>query len=58
MIGDFGRSRATRSAVEPENVQHTTAERSSVSAIWRAAAAMASDPVASGSARCAWMIPR
>ena len=30
--------------------------RSSVSAIWRAAAAMASAPVASGSVRCAWMM--
>ena len=52
-IGGCGRSRATRNAVEPENVQQTIAERSSVSAIWRAAAAIASAPVASGSARCA-----
>ena len=57
-IGGFGRSRATRSAVEPEKVQQTIAGRSSVSAIWRAAAAIASAPVASGSARCAWMIER
>ncbi len=55
-IGTCGRSRATRSAVEPEKVQQTTAERSSVSAIWRAAAAMASEPVASGSACCAFMM--
>ena len=55
-IGDFGRSRATRNAVEPEEVQQTMAARSSVSAIWRAAAAMASAPVASGSVRCAWMM--
>ncbi len=32
------------------------AGRSSVSAIWRAASAIASAPVASGSVRCAWMI--
>jgi hypothetical protein len=55
-IGTCGRSRATRKPVEPENVQHTTAERSSVSAIWRAAAAIASAPVASGSACCAFMM--
>ena len=47
-------ARARRaSAVEPDEVQQTMAARSSVSAIWRAAAAMASAPVASGSARCA-----
>ena len=34
------------------------ADRSSVSAICRAAAAIASAPVGSGSARCAWMIVR
>ena len=34
------------------------AARSSVSAIWRAAAAMASAPVASGSARWALMMVR
>jgi hypothetical protein len=48
MIGDRGRSRATRSAVAPEEVQHDRVE------IERfgdpcAAAAMASAPVASGS---------
>jgi hypothetical protein len=57
-IGDFGRSRATRNAVDPEKVQQTIAGKSSVSAIWRAASAMASAPVASGSERCAWMIER
>ena len=57
-IGDFGRSRATRNAVEPEDVQQTMAESSSVSAICRAAAAMASAPVASGSVRWAWMMVR
>ena len=57
-IGDFGRSRATRNPVEPELVQQTTAESSRVSAIWRAAAAMASAPVASGSVRWAWMMVR
>ena len=57
-IGGFGRSRATRSAVAPDEVQHTMAERSSVSAISRVAAAMASEPVASGSARCALMMLR
>ena len=36
-IGGFGRSRATRIAVEPELVQQIKAGRSSVSAIWRAA---------------------
>ena len=55
-IGTCGRSRATRSPVEPEQVQQMMAERSSVSAIWRAAAAMASAPVASGSACCAFMM--
>ena len=55
-IGTCGRSRATRRPVEPENVQHTTADRSSVSAIWRAAAAIASDPVASGSACWVFMM--
>ncbi len=48
-IGGFGRSRETRMPVEPELVQQTMAERSSVSATCRAAAAMASAPVASGS---------
>ena len=57
-IGGFGRSRATRSAVEPDEVQQTIAERSSVSAICRDATAMASAPVASGSLRCASMIER
>jgi hypothetical protein len=51
MIGDFGRSRATRMADEPELVQHTTAARSSVSAICRAAAAIESAPVGSGAWR-------
>ena len=47
-------ARARRAApVEPEAVQQTIAARSSVSAIWRAAAAIASAPVASGSVRCA-----
>ena len=55
-IGSCGRSRATRKPVEPEKVQQMIAERSSVSAIWRAAAAMASAPVASGSACCAFMM--
>ena len=58
MIGDFGRSRATRSAVAPELVQHTIAESTRVSAMPRAAAAIASEPVASGSARCASTIER
>ena len=44
-IGGFGRSRATRIAVEPELVQQMIAGRSSVSAIWRAASAMASPAV-------------
>ena len=57
-IGAFGRSRATRSAVAPDEVQHTRALRSSVSAISRAAAAMASAPVASGATRWASMMPR
>ena len=57
-IGTCGRSRATRSAVEPEKVQQTMAERSSVSAICRAAAEIASAPVASGSACCACMMAR
>jgi hypothetical protein len=52
-IGDVGRSRATRRPVAPELVQHTIAARSSVSAISRAAAAIASAPVASGSLRWA-----
>ena len=39
-------------------VQQMIAARSSVSAIWRAASAMASAPVASGSARCASMMVR
>ena len=51
--GGFGRSRATRSAVDPELVQQMIADRSSVSAIWRAASAIASPAVGSGSARCA-----
>ena len=50
-IGGFGRSRATRNPVEPELVQQTMAESSSVPAIWPAAAAIASAPVASGSVR-------
>ena len=57
-IGGSGRSRAMRSAVEPELVQQMTADRSSVSAIWRAAAAIASAPVGSGSARWSWMTAR
>ena len=44
---------ATRIAVEPELVQQMMAESSSVSAICRAASAMASPTVASGSGRCA-----
>ena len=55
-IGERGRSRATRRPVEPDDVQQTTAARSSVSAIWRAASAIASAPVASGAARCASII--
>ena len=51
--GGFGRSRATRIAVEPELVQQMIADRSSVSAICRAASAMASPTVVSGSGRCA-----
>src|SRR5258705_312790 len=39
--GSFGRSRATRIAVEPELVQQMMADNSSVSAIWRAASAVA-----------------
>ena len=57
-IGGRGRSRAMRRPVEPDEVQHTTAARSSVSAIWRAASAMASAPVASGTARWASMMLR
>jgi hypothetical protein len=57
-IGDCGRSRATRNAVEPELVQEMIAESASVSAIWPAAAAIASAPVASGSVRWAWMMVR
>ena len=57
-IGGFGRSRATRRPVEPDEVQQTMAARSSVSAMFCAAAAMASAPVASGSGRCALMMPR
>ena len=45
------RARDMRSPVEPEPVQHTMAERSSVSAICRAASAMASAPVASAVVR-------
>jgi len=56
--GGFGRSRATRMAVEPDEVQQMIADNSSVSAICRAASAMASAPVASGSVRCASMIER
>ena len=56
--GGFGRSRATRSAVDPELVQQMIADRSSVSAICRAASAMASPTVGSGSARCALSTPR
>src|SRR5947207_15656545 len=48
-IGHFGRSRDTRRPVEPEQVQQTIAARSSVSATWRVAAAIASAPVRSGS---------
>jgi hypothetical protein len=46
-IGHFGRSRDTRKPVEPEQVQQTIADRSSVSATCRAAAAIASAPVRS-----------
>jgi hypothetical protein len=56
--GTFGRSRATRIAVEPEDVQQMIADRSSVSAICRAASAIASPTVGSGSARCALSTPR
>jgi len=49
---------STRSAVEPELVQQMIADRSSVSAICRAASAMASPTVGSGSARCALTTPR
>ena len=56
--GGLGRSRATRSAVDPELVQQMIAERSSVSAICRAASAIASPTVGSGSARCALTTPR
>ena len=41
LTGGFGRSRATRTAVVPESVQQMIADRSSVSAICRAASAMA-----------------
>ena len=50
--GGFGRSRATRMRGGPELVQQMIADRSSVSAICRAASAIASPAVASGSARC------
>jgi hypothetical protein len=53
---ELGRSRASLKAVEPEKVQTVTALRLSASAIWWDAAAMASEPVASGAARCAVMI--
>ena len=56
--GGFGRSRATRSAVDPELVQQMIAERSRVSAICLAASAIASPTVGSGSARCALSAPR
>src|ERR1700683_3064813 len=49
MMGHCGRSRATRKPVEPDEVQQTMEARSSVSATCRAAAAMASALVASGS---------
>lgn len=42
------RSRATLSAVEPDDVQHMIAARLSRSAIERAASAIASAPVGSG----------
>ena len=57
-IGGCGRSRATRRPVAPELVQQMMADSSRVSAICRAAALMASAPVASGSVRCAWMMVR
>src|SRR3954453_20393121 len=50
---EFGRSRASLSAVEPEKVHTVTALRFSASAIWCEAAAMASEPVASGAFLCA-----
>src|SRR5215217_61848 len=50
MTVEFGRSRAMRNAVEPEKVQAATVLMLSVSVIWWEAAAMASDPVASGAA--------
>jgi hypothetical protein len=56
--GGLGRSRATRTAVEPDEVQQMIAGRSSVSAIWRAASAIASPAVDSGSGRCEVTIAR
>ncbi len=55
---EFGRSRAMRKAVEPEEVQAQIALRFSVSAISWAALAMASAPVASGSLLCESRIER
>ena len=57
-IGGCGRSRDRRRPVEPELVQQTMAERSSVSATCRAAAAMASAPVGSGSVCSTWIDDR
>jgi hypothetical protein len=54
----LGRSRATRIAVEPDEVQQMMAGSASVSAIWRAASAIASPAVASGSGRWAAMTER
>src|SRR5829696_8128852 len=45
---EFGRSRASLSAVEPEKVHTVMALRFSASAIWCDAAAIASDPVGAG----------
>ena len=57
-IGGCGRSRERRRPVEPELVQQTMAERSSVSATCSAAAAMASAPVRSGSVCRTWIDDR
>ena len=58
MIGGPTRSRATRNAVAPDDVQATMTLISSVSPMSRAAIAMASAEVGSGSGRCAVMIER
>ena len=58
MTGGFGRSRATRSAVAPDEVPQTIAAMSRYSAISLAAAAMASAPVGSGGGRWLAMTDR